>query len=93
MSCFAVFWLGANYGGNAQLSMLAGLAEVDDIKSEMETVLKIDAKYEAGSEMFGKLFDSVGIILDLDFGLLKLDKFFEVWVHSKLCRRRDRWAH
>ncbi|HYX30208.1 MAG TPA: TRAP transporter TatT component family protein [Pyrinomonadaceae bacterium] len=43
------FWLGANYGGNAQISTLAGLAEVDDIKQEMETVLKIDESYQAGS--------------------------------------------
>jgi tetratricopeptide (TPR) repeat protein len=43
------FWLGANYGGNAQLSMLSGLAEVNDIKEQMETVLKIDEKYQNGS--------------------------------------------
>jgi tetratricopeptide (TPR) repeat protein len=43
------FWLGANYGGNAQISMLSGLAEIDDIKREMETVLKLDEKYSAGS--------------------------------------------
>src|SRR6266852_772662 len=30
------FWLGANYGGKAQTSMLSGLAEIDDIKHEME---------------------------------------------------------
>ncbi len=47
------FWLGANYGGKAQLSVLAGLSEVDDIKSEMETVLKIDEKYQAGSAYVG----------------------------------------
>ena len=43
------FWLGANYGGNAQISTFAGLAEVEDIKTEMETVLKIDDKYQGGS--------------------------------------------
>jgi len=43
------FWLGANYGGNAQLSVLSGLADVDDIKREMEAVLKIDEGYSAGS--------------------------------------------
>jgi len=52
------FWLGANYGGNAQLSMLGGLSEVDDIKSEMEAVLKIDEKYQAGSAyvVLGQLY-------------------------------------
>jgi hypothetical protein len=47
------FWLGANYGGNAKISTLAGLAAVEDIKGEMETVLKIDEKYEAGSAYLG----------------------------------------
>jgi tetratricopeptide (TPR) repeat protein len=43
------FWLGANYGGNAQISMLAGLADIEDIKREMEAVLKLDEGYSAGS--------------------------------------------
>jgi len=43
------FWLGANYGGKAQVSTLAGLAEIDDIKREMETVIKIDGGYQSGS--------------------------------------------
>ena len=43
------FWLGANYGGTAQLSAIAGLGEIEDIKHEMETVLKLDESYQAGS--------------------------------------------
>src|SRR6266496_1235418 len=43
------FWLGANYGGSAQSSMLAGLASVDDIRNEMETVLRLDEGYQNGS--------------------------------------------
>ncbi|MFN2577555.1 MAG: tetratricopeptide repeat protein [Pyrinomonadaceae bacterium] len=43
------FWLGANYGGNAQNSTFAGLGELDDIKHEMETVLKIDEGFQSGS--------------------------------------------
>ncbi|HVS81883.1 MAG TPA: TRAP transporter TatT component family protein [Pyrinomonadaceae bacterium] len=43
------FWLGANYGGSAKISMLAGLSEIDEIKREMEAVIKLDEKYEAGS--------------------------------------------
>ena len=43
------FWLGANYGGTAQNSLLAGLSEIDDIKREMETVLKLDERYESAS--------------------------------------------
>jgi TRAP transporter T-component len=43
------FWLGANYGGKAKTSMLAGLSEFDDIKGEMETVIKLDEGYQSGS--------------------------------------------
>ena len=43
------FWLGANYGGSAQISVLAGLSEIEDIKHEMETVIKLDEGYQAGS--------------------------------------------
>ncbi len=34
------FWLGANYGGKAEVSTLAGLAEIDDIKHEMEVATR-----------------------------------------------------
>src|SRR5690349_6200140 len=43
------FWLGANYGGNAEISTLASLTDIEDIKSEMEAVIKIDEGFEAGS--------------------------------------------
>ena len=43
------FWLGANYGGRAQISMLSGLSEIEDIKREMDAVLKIDERFQAGS--------------------------------------------
>jgi tetratricopeptide (TPR) repeat protein len=43
------FWLGANYGGAAQHSTIQGLATVNDIKSEMETVLRLDEGYQDGS--------------------------------------------
>ena len=43
------FWLGANYGGSAKVSMLTGLSEIDEIKHEMEAVLKLDEGYQAGS--------------------------------------------
>jgi tetratricopeptide (TPR) repeat protein len=52
------FWLGANYGGSAKASVLSGLTEFDDIKSEMETVLKLDEGYQAGSAymVLGQLY-------------------------------------
>ena len=43
------FWLGANYGESAKISMLAGLTEFDDIKQEMETVIKLDEGFQKGS--------------------------------------------
>ncbi len=43
------FWLGANYGGSAQSSTLAGLSSVDDIRNEMDTVLRLDEGYQNGS--------------------------------------------
>ncbi len=43
------FWLGANYGGSAKISALAGLSEIEDIKHEMETVIKIDEGFQSGS--------------------------------------------
>jgi tetratricopeptide (TPR) repeat protein len=43
------FWLGANYGGSAERSTLASLANVEDIRREMETVIKIDEKFQGGS--------------------------------------------
>lgn len=43
------FWLGANMGGRAKASSLSGLADAEDIRREMETVIKLDEKYEFGS--------------------------------------------
>ncbi len=52
------FWLGANYGGSAEFSMLAGLANFQDIRREMEKVVQIDARYEGGSAymVLGQLY-------------------------------------
>src|ERR1044072_4411457 len=38
------FWLGANYGGAAEHSAIQGLATVNDIQSEMQTVLRLDQR-------------------------------------------------
>lgn len=43
------FWLGANYGGRAKNSTMAGLSGVEDIKTEMEKVLKIDERFQSAS--------------------------------------------
>lgn len=43
------FWLGANYGGAAEHSTIQGLATVSDIRTEMQTVLRLDEGYQNGS--------------------------------------------
>ena len=47
------FWLGANYGGAAAHSTLAGLSSFRDIQSEMDAVVKIDESYENYSVYLG----------------------------------------
>jgi Tfp pilus assembly protein PilF len=47
------FWLGANYGGSAAHSTLANLSSFNDIKSQMDAVLKIDESYEGYSTYLG----------------------------------------
>jgi tetratricopeptide (TPR) repeat protein len=47
------FWLGANYGGDAAHSTLANLSSFEDIKGEMETVLKLDESYQGYSAYLG----------------------------------------
>jgi tetratricopeptide (TPR) repeat protein len=47
------FWLGANYGGTAENSTIANLSSFQDIKGEMEAVLKIDESYQGYSAYLG----------------------------------------
>ncbi|HJU92989.1 MAG TPA: TRAP transporter TatT component family protein [Pyrinomonadaceae bacterium] len=47
------FWLGANYGGSAAHSTIANLSSFQDIKREMEAVLKIDEAYQGYSAYLG----------------------------------------
>src|SRR5262249_12819978 len=47
------FWLGANYGGSAAHSTIANLSSFNDIKGEMDAVLKIDETYQGYSAYLG----------------------------------------
>jgi tetratricopeptide (TPR) repeat protein len=47
------FWLGANYGGSAAHSTIAGLSSFRDIKGEMDAVLKVDESYQGYSVYLG----------------------------------------
>ncbi|MEP6707173.1 MAG: TRAP transporter TatT component family protein [Pyrinomonadaceae bacterium] len=76
------FWLGANYGGSAQASTLAGLSDIEDIRQEMETVLKIDEGFQSGSAymVLGQLYLQAPRLLGGDsakaVGLLEKGKRF-----------------
>jgi tetratricopeptide (TPR) repeat protein len=43
------FWLGADYGGSLEKGKVAGLATVDDVRNEMQAVLRLDEGYQDGS--------------------------------------------
>lgn len=43
------FWLGANYGGSCKASTFPAPSQIAEIKSEMETVIKLDEGFQAGS--------------------------------------------
>lgn len=47
------FWLGANYGGAAAHSTIANLSSFNDIKTEMDAVLRIDETYQGYSAYLG----------------------------------------
>jgi tetratricopeptide (TPR) repeat protein len=47
------FWLGASYGGRAAHSTLSNLSSFQDIKGEMEAVLKLDETYQGYSAYLG----------------------------------------
>lgn len=43
------FWLGANYGSSLEEGAIFGLATVEDVRNEMQAVLKLDEGYQDGS--------------------------------------------
>jgi len=47
------FWLGANYGGSAEMSVLASLSSFQDIRMQMEKVIELDESYASGSAYLG----------------------------------------
>lgn len=47
------FWLGANLGGKASRATISNPGVVNEIRSEMEAVIKIDEKYQSGSAYIG----------------------------------------
>jgi hypothetical protein len=47
------FWLGANYGGSAEMSVLSSLSSIQDIRTQMEKVIELDESYASGSAYLG----------------------------------------
>ena len=86
------FWLGANYGGRAQISTLSGLSELEDIKREMEAVLKIDERFQAGSAymVLGQMYLQAPRILggDVEKAIGNLEKGTKVGPDNALMRVR-----
>ena len=86
------FWLGANYGGNAKNSTLASLSSVDDIRNEMERVLKIDEGFQAGSAymVLGQLYLQAPRMLggDIDKAIGYLEKGLKFGETNALLRLR-----
>jgi len=75
------FWLGANFGGDASNSTLASLSSVQDIKREMEAVIKIDESFQGGSAYLGlgRLYLQAPRVLGGDTG--KAIGYLEKGVH------------
>ena len=84
------FWLGANYGGAAKSSVLASLSSVDDIKHEMESVLKLDEGYESGSAYMalGQVYLEAPKLLggDVDKAISYLEKGVKVGPNNALIK-------
>lgn len=86
------FWLGANYGGNAEVSTLAGLTDIEDIKREMDAVLKLDPTFEGGSAYMalGQVYMKAPKIFggDLEKAIGYLEQGTKVSPHNGLMRVR-----
>jgi len=87
------FWLGANLGGKAKINPLSGLVAIGDIRSAMETVLKLDEKYQGGSAYMalGQLeLETSGMLLggDKKKALEYLEKGYQINSENSLMRLR-----
>jgi hypothetical protein len=84
------FWLGANYGGAAAHSTIANLSSFQDIKTEMEAVLKIDESYQGYSAYLGlgRLYLQAPNVLGGDTGkaTLYLEKGVKLSPNNMLMR-------
>jgi tetratricopeptide (TPR) repeat protein len=85
------FWLGANHGGLAQASVLGGLAEIDNIREQMEAVLRTDETYQSGSAymVLGQVELEAGRMMgDPEKAVEYLEKGFKIGPNNPLLRLR-----
>jgi tetratricopeptide (TPR) repeat protein len=85
------FWLGANHGGVAQTSLLGGLAEIDDIREQMNAVLRTDEGYQSGSAymVLGQVELEAGRMMgDPDQAVQYLEKGLKFGPNNALLRLR-----
>jgi hypothetical protein len=86
------FWLGANYGGMAQISTLSGFSQVNDIKEQMDAVLKIDEGFQSGSAymVLGQVYTKAPRIFggDVQLAISNLEKGLKFGASNSLLRLR-----
>ena len=86
------FWLGANYGGTAQISTLSGLSQISDIKEQMEAVLKINEGFQSGSAymVLGQVYLQAPRLLggDVEQAIGYLEKGVKIGPDNALLRFR-----
>jgi tetratricopeptide (TPR) repeat protein len=85
------FWLGANYGGVAQASVLGGLAAIDDIREQMNAVLRTDESYQSGSAymVLGQVELEAGRMMgDPELAVQYLEKGLKLGPNNPLLRLR-----
>ncbi len=86
------FWLGANLGGKAKINPMSGLTAINDIRQAMETVIKIDEKFQSGSAYLalGQLeLETTGLLGgDKKKALEYLEKGYQINSENSLMRLR-----
>ncbi|HEX8774796.1 MAG TPA: TRAP transporter TatT component family protein [Pyrinomonadaceae bacterium] len=85
------FWLGANHGGVAQTSLLGGLAAIDDIREQMNAVLRTDETYQSGSAymVLGQVELEAGRMMgDPELAVQYLEKGLKIGPNNPLLRLR-----
>ena len=86
------FWLGANYGGMAQISTLSGFSQVNDIKEQMDAVLKLNEGFQSGSAymVLGQVYLKAPRVFggDVELAITNLEKGLKFGADNALLHLR-----